>query len=96
MNKKIFFQKTIFFKYTNLPDRPGPEKMKFKKIENFRLDEWLARPDRTGTGLARLLKGLLNGNPFKDGSLGGPWYRWDLGTDGTWASRTLGLKDPRS
>ena len=26
----------------------------------------------------------------------GPWDRWDLGTDGTWASRTLGLKDPRS
>ena len=24
----------------------------------------------------------------------GPWDRWDLGTDGTGASRTLGLKDP--
>merc|ERR1712110_1325606 len=31
-----------------------------------------------------------------DGTLGpmGPWDRWDLGTDGTWASGTLGLKDP--
>ena len=67
MNIKKIFQKTIFFKYRNLPDRPGPEKMKFEKIENFRLDEWLARPDRTGTGLARLLKGLLNGNPLKTG-----------------------------
>merc|ERR1712046_350329 len=24
----------------------------------------------------------------------GPWDRWDLGTDGTWASGTLGLMDP--
>ena len=61
MNKKIFFREIIFFDHRKLPDRPGPEKMKFEKIENFRLDEWLARPDRTGTGLARLLKGLLNG-----------------------------------
>ena len=25
----------------------------------------------------------------------GPWDRWDLGPQGPWASRTLGLKDPR-
>ena len=53
----FFFQKIIFFDHRKLPDRPGPEKMKFEKIENFRLDEWLARPDRTGTGLARPVSG---------------------------------------
>ena len=41
-------------------------------------------------------EGSLGGSMDPLGGPMGPWDRWDLGTDGTWASRTLGLKDPRS
>ena len=43
----FFLRKTGFFDHRNLPDQPGPEKIKSKKIQKFWPDELPARqPDR--------------------------------------------------